>query len=114
MGRGWRLGSPVEFDEAISYVTKIKARFERQPRTYERFLDVLHNYQRKASRSPTSTARCAGSSRATPTSSRTSTCSCRRGAGRARLAARSARRGVSDRECVHQYKAMDVCEPSSG
>ncbi len=42
-----RLGSPVEFNEAISYVTKIKARFERQPRTYERFLDVLHNYQRQ-------------------------------------------------------------------
>ena len=42
-----RLGSPVEFNEAISYVTKIKSRFERQPRTYERFLDVLHNYQRQ-------------------------------------------------------------------
>ena len=39
--------SPVEFNEAISYVTKIKSRFERQPRTYERFLDVLHNYQRQ-------------------------------------------------------------------
>mgnify|MGYP002837853205 CR=1 FL=1 len=42
-----RLGSPVEFNEAISYVTKIKSRFERQPRTYERFLDVLHNYQQQ-------------------------------------------------------------------
>ena len=40
-------GSPVEFDEAISYVTKVKSRFERQPRTYERFLDVLHNYQQQ-------------------------------------------------------------------
>ena len=40
-------GSPVEFDEAISYVTKVKSRFERQPRIYERFLDVLHNYQRQ-------------------------------------------------------------------
>ena len=39
--------SPVEFDEAISYVTKVKSRFERQPRTYERFLDVLHNYQQQ-------------------------------------------------------------------
>ena len=40
-------GSPVEFDEAISYVTKVKSRFERQPRIYERFLDVLHNYQQQ-------------------------------------------------------------------
>ena len=40
-------GSPVEFDEAISYVTKVKSRFERHPRTYERFLDVLHNYQQQ-------------------------------------------------------------------
>ena len=40
-------GSPVEFNEAISYVTKVKSRFERQPRIYERFLDVLHNYQRQ-------------------------------------------------------------------
>ena len=40
-------GSPVEFDEAISYVTKVKSRSERQPRTYERFLDVLHNYQQQ-------------------------------------------------------------------
>ena len=36
---------PVEFDNAIAYVTAIKKRFEHQPETYKAFLEVLHTYQ---------------------------------------------------------------------
>ena len=38
---------PVEFDNAIAYVTAIKKRFEHQPETYKAFLEVLHTYQRE-------------------------------------------------------------------
>ena len=44
---------PVEFDNAIAYVTAIKKRFEHQPETYKAFLEVLHtsiNENKKASR----------------------------------------------------------------
>ena len=38
---------PVEFDNAIAYVTAIKKRFVHQPETYKAFLEVLHTYQRE-------------------------------------------------------------------
>lgn len=37
----------VEFDHAISYVTKIKRRFANDPSIYHSFLEILHNYQRE-------------------------------------------------------------------
>ena len=37
----------VEFDHAISYVTKIKRRFANDPSIYHQFLEILHNYQRE-------------------------------------------------------------------
>ncbi|KAL9657606.1 hypothetical protein ABK040_012685 [Willaertia magna] len=37
----------IDFQQAISYVTKIKHRFLYQPTTYKAFLDILHNYQRE-------------------------------------------------------------------
>jgi histone deacetylase complex regulatory component SIN3 len=36
---------PVEFDNAISYVTTIKRRFAKEPQTYKAFLEILHTYQ---------------------------------------------------------------------
>jgi paired amphipathic helix protein Sin3a len=37
----------VEFDHAISYVTKIKKRFVDDPSTYHSFLEILHTYQKE-------------------------------------------------------------------
>jgi paired amphipathic helix protein Sin3a len=37
----------IDFDQAISYVTKIKTRFNDQPNTYKAFLDILHTYQKE-------------------------------------------------------------------
>lgn len=37
----------VDFDAAISYVTKIKNRFSDHPDTYKTFLNVLHSYQKE-------------------------------------------------------------------
>ena len=37
----------VEFDHAISYVTKIKRRFANDPSTYHSFLEILHTYQKE-------------------------------------------------------------------
>jgi paired amphipathic helix protein Sin3a len=37
----------IDFDQAISYVTKIKSRFSDQPETYKSFLDILHTYQKE-------------------------------------------------------------------
>nr|CAG4708643.1 unnamed protein product [Naegleria fowleri] len=37
----------IDFDQAISYVTKIKKRFADSPHTYKAFLDILHNYQKE-------------------------------------------------------------------
>ena len=36
--------SPIEFDEAINYVNKIKKTFENYPGTYCAFLEILHKY----------------------------------------------------------------------
>ena len=36
--------APIEFDQAINYVTKIKQRFAKQPETYKQFLEILHTY----------------------------------------------------------------------
>ena len=38
---------PVEFDHAITYVNKIKARFANKPETYRTFLEILQNYQKE-------------------------------------------------------------------
>ena len=40
--------APIEFDQAINYVTKIKTRFAKQPETYKAFLEILHTYQKEA------------------------------------------------------------------
>jgi paired amphipathic helix protein Sin3a len=37
----------VEFGHAISYVNKIKNRFQSQPDIYKAFLDILHTYQKQ-------------------------------------------------------------------
>jgi histone deacetylase complex regulatory component SIN3 len=37
----------VEFGHAISYVNKIKNRFQNQPDVYKAFLDILHAYQKQ-------------------------------------------------------------------
>lgn len=37
--------SPIEFDQAINYVNKIKARFQNRPDVYRQFLEILHSYQ---------------------------------------------------------------------
>ncbi|ODV89930.1 hypothetical protein CANCADRAFT_1662 [Tortispora caseinolytica NRRL Y-17796] len=39
-------GGPVEFNQAISYVNKIKNRFASQPDIYKNFLEILQTYQR--------------------------------------------------------------------
>ena len=39
--------APIEFDQAINYVTKIKTRFAKQPETYKQFLEILHTYQKE-------------------------------------------------------------------
>lgn len=39
--------APIEFDQAINYVTKIKTRFGKQPETYKAFLEILHTYQKE-------------------------------------------------------------------
>ncbi|XP_069783910.1 paired amphipathic helix protein Sin3b isoform X3 [Narcine bancroftii] len=36
---------PVEFDNAISYVNKIKNRYLERPEVYKSFLEILHTYQ---------------------------------------------------------------------
>jgi len=38
---------PVEFDHAINYVTTIKRHFANEPDTYEKFLEILHTYQKE-------------------------------------------------------------------
>ncbi len=37
---------PVEFNHAITYVNKIKNRFQGQPEVYKQFLEILHTYQK--------------------------------------------------------------------
>ena len=36
---------PIEFDHAISYITKIQNRFSTETKTFKTFLDILHCYQ---------------------------------------------------------------------
>mgnify|MGYP001123708163 FL=1 len=38
---------PIEFNQAINYVNKIKTRFSSQPDIYKNFLEILHTYQRE-------------------------------------------------------------------
>jgi hypothetical protein len=38
---------PLEFGQAINYVTKIKRRFVDQPHVYKQFLEILHMYQKQ-------------------------------------------------------------------
>lgn len=44
---GNQQNQPVEFNHAISYVNKIKIRFQTQPEKYKRFLEILHTYQKE-------------------------------------------------------------------
>ena len=39
--------APIEFDESINYVTKIKKTFEDKPGAYRAFLEILHAYQKE-------------------------------------------------------------------
>ncbi|EPQ61647.1 Component of the Sin3p-Rpd3p histone deacetylase complex [Blumeria graminis f. sp. tritici 96224] len=39
---------PVEFNHAISYVNKIKNRFQERPEIYKQFLEILQTYQRES------------------------------------------------------------------
>ncbi|KAK4337070.1 hypothetical protein RND71_043700 [Anisodus tanguticus] len=41
------LSQPVEFNHAITYVNKIKNRFQAQPEVYKQFLEILHAYQKE-------------------------------------------------------------------
>ena len=38
---------PVEFDQAISYVNKIKTRFANNERVYKAFLEILNMYRKE-------------------------------------------------------------------
>ncbi|XP_062132486.1 uncharacterized protein LOC133843102 isoform X3 [Drosophila sulfurigaster albostrigata] len=38
---------PVEFNHAITYVNKIKHRYQSQPAKYKKFLEILHAYQKE-------------------------------------------------------------------
>ena len=40
-------GKPLEFDQAVSYVNKIKNRFSDDEAVYKRFLDILATYQKE-------------------------------------------------------------------
>lgn len=46
----------VEFNNAISYVNKIKTRFLDHPEIYRSFLEILHTYQVRSLRSHFSVA----------------------------------------------------------
>lgn len=46
-GSGSSANQPVEFNHAITYVNKIKVRFQSQPEKYKRFLEILHTYQKE-------------------------------------------------------------------
>ena len=40
-------GKPIEFDQAVTYVNKIKSRFSEDEHGYKTFLDILQTYQRE-------------------------------------------------------------------
>lgn len=40
-------GKPIEFDQAVNYVNKIKSRFADDEAVYKRFLDILQTYQKE-------------------------------------------------------------------
>ncbi|KGQ06205.1 Transcriptional regulatory protein SIN3 [Beauveria bassiana D1-5] len=44
---GMERRGPVEFNHAISYVNKIKNRFQDKPEIYKQFLEILQTYQRE-------------------------------------------------------------------
>ncbi|KAM3069342.1 Transcriptional regulatory protein sin3 [Clarireedia jacksonii] len=45
---GMEKRGPVEFNHAISYVNKIKNRFQDRPEIYKQFLEILQTYQRES------------------------------------------------------------------
>ncbi|XP_017053877.1 uncharacterized protein LOC108096633 isoform X2 [Drosophila ficusphila] len=47
LGETGQQNQPVEFNHAITYVNKIKNRFQNQPAKYKKFLEILHAYQRE-------------------------------------------------------------------
>ena len=44
---GERVGAPVEFDHAFTYVATVKKRFAHEPEMYKAFLEILHTYQKE-------------------------------------------------------------------
>ncbi|KAG9232420.1 putative paired amphipathic helix protein pst1 [Amylocarpus encephaloides] len=46
--QGMEKRGPVEFNHAISYVNKIKNRFQDRPEIYKQFLEILQTYQRES------------------------------------------------------------------
>jgi hypothetical protein len=40
-------GKPIEFDQAVIYVNKIKSRFQHDEEVYKTFLDILQTYQKE-------------------------------------------------------------------
>ena len=38
---------PVEFNQAVNYVNKIRSRFQNAPDIYKAFLEILHTYQKE-------------------------------------------------------------------
>ncbi|CAG8958414.1 hypothetical protein HYFRA_00011091 [Hymenoscyphus fraxineus] len=46
--QGLEKRGPVEFNHAISYVNKIKNRFQDRPEIYKQFLEILQTYQRES------------------------------------------------------------------
>ncbi|KAH8400891.1 hypothetical protein KR009_001639 [Drosophila setifemur] len=47
LGEAGQQNQPVEFNHAITYVNKIKNRFQNQPAKYKKFLEILHAYQKE-------------------------------------------------------------------
>uniref|UniRef100_A0A6P4E6W9 Paired amphipathic helix protein Sin3a n=1 Tax=Drosophila rhopaloa TaxID=1041015 RepID=A0A6P4E6W9_DRORH len=47
LGETGQQNQPVEFNHAITYVNKIKNRFQNQPAKYKKFLEILHAYQKE-------------------------------------------------------------------
>ena len=47
MARRSQRQAPIEFDQAINYITKSKQRFSQEPGTYRACLEILHTDQKE-------------------------------------------------------------------
>ncbi|XP_039296017.1 paired amphipathic helix protein Sin3a isoform X2 [Nilaparvata lugens] len=45
---------PLEFDDAIVFIAKVKKRFSRKPKVYSEFLNILHYYSKQKKQDPSS------------------------------------------------------------